>query len=93
MDLKLRVWRQPKPGVAGRFVTYDARGISEHASFPDDPELPREHVEVVLQRKTFDDWKAHQSLNDVQMLEATGVDDEIAYWECERDEGREPYED
>ena len=67
--------------------------FSEHASFPDDPELPREHVEVVLQRKTFDDWKAHQSLNDVQMLEATGVDDEIAYWECERDEGREPYED
>ena len=41
----------------------------------------------------IDDWKAHQSLNDVQMLEAAGVDDEITYWECERDEGREPYED
>ena len=67
--------------------------FSEHASFPDDPELPKAHIEPVLQRKTFDDWQAHQSLNDVQMLDASGVDEEIAFWECERAQGRDPYED
>lgn len=67
--------------------------FSEHVSFPDDPELPKKHVEVVLQQKTFDDWKAHRQMSDVQMLDASGVEEEICYWECERAEGRETYED
>ena len=33
MDLKLHVWRQPGPDARGRMVTYDATGISTHASF------------------------------------------------------------
>jgi hypothetical protein len=67
--------------------------FSEHAVFPDDPELPRERVLALLQRMTFDDWKGHKQLNEVEMLDASGVDEEIAYWERERAEGREPYED
>lgn len=67
--------------------------FSEHAKFPDDPEMPRDHVEAALQRVTFDDWKDHQHLNDVSMLDASGVDEDIAYWERERAEGRDPYED
>jgi len=33
MDLTLHVWRQAGPKDRGRFVTYEARGISDHASF------------------------------------------------------------
>jgi succinate dehydrogenase / fumarate reductase iron-sulfur subunit len=33
MDLTLHVWRQAGPDVSGRFETYDAKGVSEHASF------------------------------------------------------------
>ncbi|HVM00155.1 MAG TPA: succinate dehydrogenase/fumarate reductase iron-sulfur subunit [Egibacteraceae bacterium] len=33
LDLTLRVWRQEGPDAPGRFETYEARGISEHASF------------------------------------------------------------
>ena len=33
MDLKLRVWRQAGPGVAGGFETYEARDVSPEASF------------------------------------------------------------
>ncbi|MDX1690511.1 MAG: succinate dehydrogenase/fumarate reductase iron-sulfur subunit [Acidimicrobiia bacterium] len=33
MDLRLRVWRQDGPQDAGRFVEYEAKGISEDASF------------------------------------------------------------
>ena len=33
MDLKLHVWRQAGPNERGRFVTYDAKEISQHASF------------------------------------------------------------
>lgn len=33
LNLKLRVWRQPKPDAAGSLVTYDARGISTEMSF------------------------------------------------------------
>jgi succinate dehydrogenase / fumarate reductase, iron-sulfur subunit len=33
MDLTLRIWRQEGPDVEGRFETYDAKGISEDASF------------------------------------------------------------
>ena len=60
---------------------------------PNDPNLPRFQVEVLLQRMSFDDWQAHQTLQDVEMLDAVGVDAEIAHWESERAEGREPYED
>ena len=33
MNLTLHVWRQKGPRDAGRFVTYEARGVSEHMSF------------------------------------------------------------
>jgi succinate dehydrogenase / fumarate reductase, iron-sulfur subunit len=33
MDLTLKVWRQAGPAQPGRFETYPARGIEEHASF------------------------------------------------------------
>ena len=33
MHLKLHVWRQPQGSDKGRFVEYEARDISEHASF------------------------------------------------------------
>jgi len=33
MDLTLQVWRQDGPDAAGRFVTYEAPGISEDMSF------------------------------------------------------------
>jgi hypothetical protein len=67
--------------------------FSEHAQFPNDPQLPKERAEVLLQRSTFDDWKNHQTLNDVEMLDGSGVDQDIAYWERERAAGRDPYED
>ncbi|MGH7444284.1 MAG: succinate dehydrogenase/fumarate reductase iron-sulfur subunit, partial [Longimicrobiales bacterium] len=33
MNLTLHVWRQAGPDDAGRFVTYRAENISDHASF------------------------------------------------------------
>jgi len=33
MDFTLHVWRQAGPAASGRFETYPARGISDHASF------------------------------------------------------------
>jgi len=33
MNLTLKVWRQPSREAEGRFVTYEARDISEHMSF------------------------------------------------------------
>ncbi len=33
MNLRLHVWRQAGPGAEGKFVDYEARDISEHASF------------------------------------------------------------
>ena len=33
MHLKLRVWRQPGPTAAGRFVAYDAPDLSADMSF------------------------------------------------------------
>jgi len=33
MDFTLHVWRQAGPAARGRFETYPARGISDHASF------------------------------------------------------------
>lgn len=67
--------------------------FSEHARMPNDPNLPRDQVESTLLRMTFDDWCAHHTMPDVEMLDAHGVDADIAYWEQERAEGREPYED
>ncbi len=33
LDLKLHVWRQPKASVTGKFVTYEVKKVSTHASF------------------------------------------------------------
>ncbi len=33
LNLILHVWRQPSPGAPGKFETYEAKDISEHASF------------------------------------------------------------
>jgi hypothetical protein len=66
--------------------------FSEYASMPDDPELPKEKVVALLRRKTFDDWKEHQTLDDVHLMDAADVDAEVTYWERERAEGRDPYE-
>ena len=33
MNLKLFVWRQEGPNAAGKMVSYDAKGITEHQSF------------------------------------------------------------
>ena len=33
MNLKLHVWRQPGPDAPGKMVTYEAKNVSEHASF------------------------------------------------------------
>ena len=33
MDFKLHVWRQEGPDARGRMVAYDAKDISDHASF------------------------------------------------------------
>jgi succinate dehydrogenase / fumarate reductase iron-sulfur subunit len=33
LDLTLKIWRQDGPSSAGRFETYDVRGISDEASF------------------------------------------------------------
>ena len=33
INLTLKVWRQPGPDAEGRFVTYEASGISTDASF------------------------------------------------------------
>lgn len=67
--------------------------FSEHAVVPEDPELPKGQVELILKRLTFDDWKVHQHFHDVAMLDANGVDDDIAYWERERLETGDTYED
>lgn len=67
--------------------------FSEHARMPDDPEVPRERVAKLLQQMTYDDWKEHHPLGDVHLMDAPDVDEEIGYWERERAEDREPYED
>ena len=33
INLKLKVWRQKNSADKGKFVDYDAKGISTHASF------------------------------------------------------------
>jgi hypothetical protein len=66
--------------------------FSEHVKLPHDPEIPRAHAELLLKRATFDDWKDQQHLHDVSVLDADGVDEDISYWDRERAEGRESYE-
>lgn len=67
--------------------------FSEQSRFLEDPEMPKKLVEVLLQQATFDDWNKHRQFHEVQMLDAAGVIEEIAYWEHERAEGRDGYED
>ena len=45
-----------------------------------------------MQRLTFDDWKLHSTQDDVIFLCGIEVDADIADWQRERDEGRDPYE-
>jgi len=44
MDLKLHVWRQPNASSRGRFVGYQAPGVSEHASFLEMLDLVNERL-------------------------------------------------
>ncbi len=44
MNLTLHVWRQEGPTSTGRFETYEARGISEHASFLEMLDLVNEEL-------------------------------------------------
>ncbi len=44
MNLKLHVWRQAGPDASGRFETYQAQGISEHASFLEMLDLVNENL-------------------------------------------------
>jgi succinate dehydrogenase / fumarate reductase, iron-sulfur subunit len=44
MDLTLKVWRQESPDAPGRFETYEARGISEDASFLEMLDLVNERL-------------------------------------------------
>ncbi|QBI20639.1 succinate dehydrogenase/fumarate reductase iron-sulfur subunit [Egibacter rhizosphaerae] len=44
MDLTLKVWRQPGPEAEGRFETYQAKGIDEHASFLEMLDLVNEQL-------------------------------------------------
>ena len=66
--------------------------FSEHAKVPQDRELDIEVVNVLMQRLTFDDWKLHSTQDDVIFLCGIEVDADIADWQRERDEGRDPYE-
>jgi succinate dehydrogenase / fumarate reductase iron-sulfur subunit len=47
MDLTLRVWRQAGPSASGQFTTYQARNISEEASF-------LEMLDIVNEQLTLD---------------------------------------
>ena len=47
MNLTLHVWRQSSPDAKGRFVKYEAKEISEHASF-------LEMLDVVNEQLTVD---------------------------------------
>lgn len=44
MNLTLHVWRQEGPAAKGRFETYQAKGISEHASFLEMLDLVNEQL-------------------------------------------------
>jgi len=55
--------------------------FSEYARPPTDPNLSRLEVDRLLRRMTFDDWRLHQTQDDVHFVDAFGVDAEIAFWE------------
>ena len=44
INLTLQVWRQPGPTAEGRFVTYEASGISTDASFLEMLDIVNEHL-------------------------------------------------
>ncbi|MBP9886987.1 MAG: succinate dehydrogenase/fumarate reductase iron-sulfur subunit [Leptospiraceae bacterium] len=46
MNLKLKVWRQKNSADKGKFVDYDAKGISTHASFLEMLDVVNEGLEV-----------------------------------------------
>jgi succinate dehydrogenase / fumarate reductase iron-sulfur subunit len=46
MNLTLRVWRQAGPKAEGRFVTYQAHDVSEHASFLEMLDVVNEELSV-----------------------------------------------
>ncbi|NIV48884.1 MAG: succinate dehydrogenase/fumarate reductase iron-sulfur subunit, partial [Gammaproteobacteria bacterium] len=46
MNLTLHVWRQAGPDANGRFVTYQAKDISEHASFLEMLDVVNEQLTV-----------------------------------------------
>jgi succinate dehydrogenase / fumarate reductase iron-sulfur subunit len=55
LDLTLKVWRQAGPRSAGRFETYEAKGISEDASFLEMLDIVNERLNEANQEPiTFD---------------------------------------
>ena len=67
--------------------------FSEHAQMLINPDMPRAQVADLMLQLTYDDWEKHSTLGDVQVMNTIGMDAEIVYWQRERDEGRDPYED
>lgn len=66
--------------------------FSEQAKVPLDRDLDVQAVKVLMQQLTFEDWQRHCSQDDVAFFRGNEVDQDIAEWQRERDEGREPYE-
>ncbi|MDE2454235.1 MAG: hypothetical protein KGL43_11645 [Burkholderiales bacterium] len=67
--------------------------FSEHTRVPSDPALAVEEVAKVFRRLTYQDWKDHQSQDDVSFMFDSEVDEDINHWERERDAGHASYED
>jgi hypothetical protein len=67
--------------------------FSEYARPPTDPNLSRLEVDRLLRRMTFDDWRLHQTQDDVHFVDASGMDAEIAFWEQAGAEQGGSYED
>lgn len=66
--------------------------FSEQTKAPEERDLETEVVKTLLQRLTFEDWKRHSTQDDVAFFFGGEVDIEIAEWQRDRDEGRDPYE-
>ena len=66
--------------------------FSEQTKVPEERDLEAEVVKTLLQRLTFEDWKRHSTQDDVAFFFGGEVDIEIAEWQRDRDEGRDPYE-
>ena len=67
--------------------------FSEYARPPTDPSLPKNEVDLLLRRMTFDDWRLYQTQDDVHFVDGTGMDQEIAFWEGAASEVGGSYED